>query len=158
MVPGLPDFVQGNVEDLSRFDDQSFDLAISIHVLGYVERADRAIAEAARVLKSGGVLAVAVPHPWDQVLGDPFPYTVVHSYWSNQLDWTWRMDDGASADFREYRRTVQQWFTLLTQNSLTVERLLEPYQGDVSGDDAKSFDLQRARLMPYVLILKARKR
>ena len=44
-------FVEGGVEDLSRFDDASFDLAVSIHVLDYVERVEDALSQAARVLK-----------------------------------------------------------------------------------------------------------
>ena len=35
-------FVEGTVEDLSRFDDASFDMAVSAHMLNYVEQIGRA--------------------------------------------------------------------------------------------------------------------
>jgi SAM-dependent methyltransferase len=151
-------FVEGTVEDLSRFDDESFDLAVSIHVLGYVERAERAFAEAARVLKPGGVLAIAVPHPFNITRDDDPPYGVARGYWNDRIDWEWAFDGGATASFREYPRTASQWFRLLVDAGFSVERLIEPYQGDISGDDAKGFDMRLAKLMPYVLIMKARKR
>jgi hypothetical protein len=47
---------------------------------------------------------------------------------------------------------------LLTASGLTVERMIEPYQGDISEDEAEGYDMARARLMPHVLIFKARKR
>jgi len=150
-------FAEGTVEDLSRFDDESFDLAASIHVLGYVERAERAFAEAARVLKPGGMLAIAVPHPFNITRSDDPPYGIARGYWSDRVDWEWKLE-GASARFREFPRTVSQWFELLVDAGFVVEHVLEPYQGDISGDDAKGFDLRLAKLMPYVLIMKARKR
>jgi SAM-dependent methyltransferase/ADP-ribose pyrophosphatase YjhB (NUDIX family) len=151
-------FVEGAIEDLSRFDDESFDFAVSIHALGYVEDAELAFAEAARVLKAGGVLAIAVPHPFNSTRADDPPYGVVRSYWSGPVDWDWKFEVGASARFREFPRTVSCWFGLLTDAGFVVERLLEPYQGDVTGTDAKGFDHRLAKLMPYVLIMKARKR
>jgi SAM-dependent methyltransferase/ADP-ribose pyrophosphatase YjhB (NUDIX family) len=150
-------FVQGTAEDLSRFDDASFDLAVSIHALGYVERADRAVAEAARVLKPGGVLAVAVSHPFDQTLSDDPPYCVARSYWGGDIDWEWTFED-AHGRFRDYRRTVAEWFAAFTDAGFVVERLVEPYQGDAEDDAMRGIAIERARVLPYVLILKGRKR
>ncbi len=151
-------FVEGTMEDLSRFNDGSFDVAVSIHALGYVEHAERAFGEAARVLKAGGVLAIAVPHPFNGTRADDPPYGIARSYWTGAVDWEWVFEGGASARLRDFPRTLSQWFSLLTAAGFAVERLLEPYQGDVTGDDAKGFDLRLAKLMPYVLIMKARKR
>jgi SAM-dependent methyltransferase/ADP-ribose pyrophosphatase YjhB (NUDIX family) len=151
-------FVEGTMEDLSRFDDESFDLAVSIHALGFVEDAASAFAEAARVLKAGGVLAIAVPHPFDGTIAEDPPYAVARSYWSGPVDFEWAFEGDVSALLREYPRTAAAWFGMLVDAGFAVERVVEPYQGDVTGDDAKGFDLQRARLLPYVLIMKARKR
>lgn len=155
-------FVEGAVEDLSRFDDASFDLALSIHALRYVEHAGRAIDEAARVLRSGGVLAISVPHPCDQVFSDAPPYRAERSYFSARtpyVDWNWDAEKfGEEGRLRDWRRTVSEWFGLLTNAGFAVERMLEPYQGDMSAEDAEWYDMERARLMPHVLIIKARKR
>ena len=151
-------FVEGTVEDLTRFDDESFDVAVSIHALGYVEQIERAFAEAARVLKAGGLLAIAVPHPFKATGAVPPVYGLVRSYWSGPVDWDWAFENGTSGRLRDFPRTVSKWFELLTGVGFTVERLSEPYQGDVTGDDARMLDLRLAKLMPYVLIMKARKR
>jgi hypothetical protein len=101
---------------------------------------------------------MAVPHPFDQTLsGDP-PYAPERTYWDTTIDWTWTFENGSNARFRDYTRTISWWFDALTHAGFTVERLIEPYQGDVTRDDTKDFLVARARVIPYVLILKARKR
>jgi SAM-dependent methyltransferase len=150
-------FVEGTYEDLSRFDDASFDLAVSIHALAYASDLERAFAEAARVLRPGGVLAIAVPHPLNQVFGDEPPYFAARSYWDERVDWTWEFENGASGRLGEQTPTVSRWFELFTSNGFTVERLLEPYQGDVSDEGAR-LETERMKLIPWVLIFVARKR
>jgi ubiquinone/menaquinone biosynthesis C-methylase UbiE len=149
-------FVEGTVEDLSRFEDATFDLAVSIHVFGYVEYVESAIAEVVRVLKPGGVLAIAVPHPFDITHNDDPPYEIARSYFDGDVDWDWTFER-ATGRFREYRHTVADWFAMLVEAGLVIDRLLEPDQSGITGDDRSGFDTDRARLIPYVLILKARK-
>lgn len=151
-------FVQGSIEDLSRFDDESFDLAVSIHALGYVERADVALREAARVLRPDGVFAMTVSHPFNHVVSDGPPYVIERSYWQRTADWEWRFENGAQARFRDYPRTISEWFSLLTEAGFAVERMEESYMGEITGDDARALDMELARLLPYALIIKARKR
>jgi SAM-dependent methyltransferase/ADP-ribose pyrophosphatase YjhB (NUDIX family) len=151
-------FVEGDMQDLSRFDDASFDLAVSVYALQFVERAGVAIAEAARVLKPGGVLAISVSHPFNITRDEAAPYGIIRPYWGGPVDWRWTFDDKTSAEFRHYRHTTQEWFEMLTGAGFTLERLLEPSQAGVTGDDATALDMRLARLAPYVLILKARKR
>lgn len=155
-------FVEGAVEDLSRFDDASFDLALSIHVMRYVADIERAMSEAARVLRPGGVLAVSVPHPADQMFSDSAPYRAERSYFSQRtpyIDWNWDEEKfGGSGRLRDWRRTVSEWFDLFGNAGFTVERLVEPYGGDMSAEDAEWYDMERVHLVPHVLIIKARKR
>ena len=102
-------------------------------------------------------MALSVPHPLNQVLADTAPYSPTRSYWEESIDWTWEFEDGASARLRERTPTVAGWFELLTGAGFTVERLVEPYQGD-RYDDGARIDRARAQSIPYVLILIARKR
>jgi ubiquinone/menaquinone biosynthesis C-methylase UbiE/ADP-ribose pyrophosphatase YjhB (NUDIX family) len=154
-------FVQGTADDLSRFDDESFDLVVSIHALQFVEHADTAMREAARVLRPAGRIAITVPHPWDQVFSDASPHYAQRSYFSGvtpYIDWNWdEKKFGESGRLRDWRRTVGEWFTLFVEAGFIVERILEPYQGGMSEEDAAGYDMQRAKLMPHVLIFKARK-
>ncbi len=151
-------FVEGNIEELSRFDDESFDLAVAIHSFGHVEHADVAIAEAARVLKPGGALAFSVQHPFHHLRDSAAPYGIIRPYWTSTFDWRWQFENGAGADFRAYPHTLQQWFDMLTGAGFTVERIVEPQQTRITGDDAKHLDARLAQLAPYALIMKARKR
>lgn len=152
-------FAAGDITNLVAFGDASFDLAVSIWALDFVTDAQAAIAEAARVLRGGGVLAIAVGHPWNQVFAPASPYAVMRPYWADVVDTNW--DDaqfGSEGVLRTWRRTIEQWVSMLTAAGFAIERIAEPYGGDVSGDEAIGYDIERARLMPQTLIIKARKR
>ena len=57
---GLRDIVHGNAESLP-FTDACFDAVVSLDTLEHVPNDVKAVAEAARALKSGGVLVMNVP-------------------------------------------------------------------------------------------------
>jgi ubiquinone/menaquinone biosynthesis C-methylase UbiE/ADP-ribose pyrophosphatase YjhB (NUDIX family) len=148
--------VEGNVEDLSRFDDASFDAVVAAHMLSYVERIERTIAEVGRVLTPGGAFCASVRHPMDAALTWDAPYRIRAPYWDVVQDWEWEGEDGAPVRFRQWLWTVEEWFTMLTSAGLTVERLLEPREDKPIADD--QVDDARARLIPATLLFKARKR
>lgn len=141
-------FVEGDMADLSRFDDASFDIVLSMYALGYVEDAPAVLRDAARVSRGGGTLVIAVPHPVENVVSSEAPYHFEHAYWSRQVDFDWTFEGGTEARFRDFPRTVAEWFTLVTDAGYTVERMLEP----------EGRDDERRSMVPYVLIIKARKR
>jgi ubiquinone/menaquinone biosynthesis C-methylase UbiE/ADP-ribose pyrophosphatase YjhB (NUDIX family) len=146
-------FVVGSVDDLSRFDDASFDAAVSAHALNYVEHIEDAMSEIARVLKPGAAFAASVRHPFDTALSEHAPYRLDHAYWDAQSDWTWTLRSGASAAFRQWFWPVSRWFELLTAAGFSVEKLVEP----IERDDEGRIDNERAALVPYTLAFKARK-
>ncbi len=145
-------FVEGTVEDLSRFDDESFDVAVSAHALNYVERIEDCLRETHRVLKPGSMLAFSVRHPFDAAISDDAPLRVAHPYWDAARDWTWTFDDGPSAPFRQWFWPVSAWFTMLSDAGFSVERIEEPREHGASGER------KRSALIPYSLYMKARKR
>jgi ubiquinone/menaquinone biosynthesis C-methylase UbiE len=151
-------FIECRVEDLSRFDDESFDLAVSIYTLDFVERVDAVVAEAARVLKPGGVLAIAVKHPLGGRTDGGPPYTIWTSYWTTHADWPWEFKDGTSAPLRRHYRTMSQWFELLTIAGFALERIIEPKEDELERGPDDELDNEWLGLMPYTLIMKARKR
>jgi ubiquinone/menaquinone biosynthesis C-methylase UbiE/ADP-ribose pyrophosphatase YjhB (NUDIX family) len=151
-------FIECGIEDLARFDDASFDLAVSIFVLDYVEHIERALAEAARVLRPAGVLAIAVKHPLGARTDGGPPYTIWTSYWTAHADWPWEFKDGTSAPLRRYYHTMSQWFELLTSAGFAVERLMEPKEDELERGPGDALDNRWLGLMPYTLIMKARKR
>jgi|CXWL01.1.fsa_nt_gi ubiquinone/menaquinone biosynthesis C-methylase UbiE/ADP-ribose pyrophosphatase YjhB (NUDIX family) len=147
-------FVEGTVEDLSRFDDASFDMAVSAHMLNYVERIEDTLRETARILKSGSAFVLSVRHPFDAVTGDDPPYRVERPYWAQQRDWTWQIG-GASAEFRQWFWTISEWVDMIQAAGFSVEQLLEPQEQPAQ---AVNDDGAKKRLVPYTLIIKARKR
>lgn len=55
-------FVQGNVEEILPFSDQSFDSVLMLDVLEHLNKRDIALREVHRVLKPNGQLLVAIPN------------------------------------------------------------------------------------------------
>ena len=151
-------FVEGAVEDLTRFDDERFDLVASIYALDIVADVEATLAEAARVLKPGGTLAIAVKHPLDVIVEGGPPYRIARSYWSGHEDQPWDWKDGTSTTLRVYIRTLSAWFELLADAGFAIERVIEPREDELPGGPDDKMDNRWLALMPYTLILKARKR
>ncbi len=149
--------LQGNAEELIGIEDESQDLAVSLHALNYVERIDRAFAEVYRVLRSDSAFVFSVHHPFFASLEGGPPYGVVNSYWQSEQDWQWDFPDkSVSARFRNWHRPVGEWVSLLTDAGFRIERLLEPPpidKGPTPWD--KGYNLEKMRLIPATLIVKA---
>lgn len=153
----LVTLLQGNVEELKQIDDESQDLALSLHALNYVERIDRVFAEALRVLQPGSPLVFSVHHPMDACLDDVPPYGVLKSYWQREQDWQWEFPEKkASAKMRSWYRPVSEWTSRLVSAGFRIERLLEPPPTEEAQSpwDA-SYSLDKMRLVPATLIVKA---
>jgi ubiquinone/menaquinone biosynthesis C-methylase UbiE/ADP-ribose pyrophosphatase YjhB (NUDIX family) len=119
-------FAETGAEDLSRFDDQSFDIVVSSHALNYVLELERAVAEVQRVLRGGGMFAFAVSHPLSAVVSAEPPYMAERSYFDDVLDWSWDFAQGNAPRFRQRMPTVSRWYEMLTDAGFAVERIIEP--------------------------------
>jgi SAM-dependent methyltransferase len=150
-------FVEGAIEDLSRFDDASFDLAVSIGVMEYIQHLDDALAEAARVLRPGGVFALSVRHPFDVIVEPGAPLVIRTSYWSTHHDRIRPVRTDDAPRFRSHMRTMQRWFDGLTSAGFAVERLIEPKEDELPRVNDRLHD-DWLELLPYMLVIKARKR
>lgn len=151
-------FVEGTVEDLSRFDDESFDMAVSSHALNYVEHLEAALAETRRVLRPSGALVIAVSHPFNACVEGGPEYAVTASYFRETVDWTWEFESGVSAPFRQRFWTVSGWFEMLTAAGFVVERILEPREDALPALESPPLDERWLALLPHTLIIKARRR
>lgn len=149
--------LQGNVEHLKGIEDESQDLALSLHALNYVERVDRAFAEAYRVLRPASPFVFSVHHPFDACLEEAPPYGVVKGYWEREQDWQWDFPEaGLSARLRSWYRPVSEWCALLADAGFRIDRLLEPppVDGEATPWDG-SYRLEKLRLVPATLIIRA---
>jgi len=69
------DYVQADAENLSRFNDESFDGVVSFSTLRYVPDLRKALKEIYRVTKKGGVIVLDFPNkhcPWFKLLKNKF--------------------------------------------------------------------------------------
>jgi 2-polyprenyl-3-methyl-5-hydroxy-6-metoxy-1,4-benzoquinol methylase len=80
-APTNTSFLAGDVHALP-FDDGRFDLVVCFEVIEHVDRQDEVIAELARVLVPGGVLALSSPNRDVYVRGNPHH---VHEYVPQEL-------------------------------------------------------------------------
>ena len=117
----------GDARDLGRFADGSFDLAVAVFLFNYLDRAGTATAmrEIGRVLRPGGRLVFAVPHPALPFLRRrerPFYFVPDGGYFSGR-DRTfdgriWRRD-GASVPVRCVHKTLRDYFECLSAAGFT---------------------------------------
>lgn len=119
-------FLAGDLTALALASD-AFDLAHSSWVLQMVADLETAFAEAARVLRPGGTLVLAVPHPFYRLFdsetgdlerryGDPTPER--------------RSVDGLEPALTLHRHTVAELHAALTAAGFAVDRLVEPSHTD----------------------------
>ena len=150
--------LQGSAEELHGIEDESYDLAVSVRALNYVERIDSALREAFRVLKPGAPFVFSVHHAFDASLEDQPPYGVAKGYWQPELDWQWDFPEaGVSARMRSWYPTVSEWFSSLTGAGFRVERLLEPRLVADGTEPWRNLGSppQKAELVPDTLIVRA---
>jgi ubiquinone/menaquinone biosynthesis C-methylase UbiE/ADP-ribose pyrophosphatase YjhB (NUDIX family) len=153
----MPTLLQGNVEELRGVEDETQDLALSIHAMNYVERIDRALAEAYRVLRPGAPFVMTLAHPFDACLEGTPPYGVSKSYWQQELDWQWDFPKpNVSARLRSWYRTIGEWLALLTEAGFRIERVLEPLPTEEEHSPWDGgYSLEKMKLVPANLIIKA---
>jgi SAM-dependent methyltransferase len=145
-------FLAGDVRSLPLGADR-FDLAFSSWVFQMVPDLDAAFDEAARVLRAGGTLVVAVPHPFYELF-DPDAGEPVRSYFDPEPER--RTVDGVDAELAVYHHTVGAYHGALVDAGFTVEGLLEP--GTSDPDDYREQWRHRPELMatvPPTLVLRA---
>ena len=165
-----PAFLLGDVVDLSRFDDTSFDVVFSVYALHYVQLIERCLNEVSRVLRRpdpdqhqmGGQFVFSLDHPfrncfWDDDSGED-GLAVARGYFTRgAMDWQL----GTSGEWmRSFHRTIGDWIDLLHGASLHVERVVEP-EPALSAEElaswSESYDLEAARLIPQTVIFVARR-
>ena len=146
-------FLAADVTDLPLADD-AFDLAFSSWVFQMVEDLRRCFAEAARVLRPGGVLVFAVPHPFYELF-DPESRELERSYFDPEPE---RKSIGdLEPDLVVFHHTVGEIHGALVEAGFVVERLLEPGSDDPGEYEERwSHVPELMATVPPTLVVRAR--
>ncbi len=126
-------FEHGDVEHMP-FDDGSFDLAVVSLALCHLADPAPAVVELARVLRRGGTLVIADPHPIGGLLGGQAYYGGVAN--------------GRTMTFvRNHRHGASTWLRAFRSAGLLVEDCIEtPFtDAQIAGDPSAAFHPEAAR-------------
>lgn len=120
--------VQGTATALP-FADDTFDVVFSsFGALQFVADLDVAVAETARVLRTGGRYAVSITHPtrWS-FPDDPGPagLTATQSYW-DRTPYVETDPETGVATYVEHHRTLGDWVRILAAHGFRIVDLQEP--------------------------------
>jgi SAM-dependent methyltransferase len=132
--------VQGDMRDLSRFRDRSFDLVWHSHSIVFVPDADRVIAEVGRVLDVGGVYRGSTMHPvtlrmYGMWTGTGWGFR--QSYFEDGAvpfdDATWEFPDvSVEAPTLEYGHRISDLINGMAAAGLVVDGFWESTPGEIS--------------------------
>jgi ubiquinone/menaquinone biosynthesis C-methylase UbiE len=159
------------MEDLSIFDDESFDVVLSSFGIGYADSLEQTFQEVFRVLRKGGLFVFADVHPIADKgriirYGKRRIWGISNYFDRKRYIWTWKQK-GNKAKFYGHHRTIQDYFNLLKGAGFVVEKILEPEPYSIHNMGKaerkkipyleegfiKNYDLWKR--IPYTIIFKA---
>ena len=132
-----PVLLQGDMRDLSRFEDDAFDIVYQPFSINFVPDVRPVFAGVARILKSGGLYHVQWHNPYTQTY-NPDEYDPVRGYSSNSIyadgevdvvaifgTDTWGVEDenGVKVDVpgpREFRHTMKTFVNSLVSSGFEI--------------------------------------
>jgi SAM-dependent methyltransferase len=138
------------------FDDARFAVVIAYNVLMDVDDLDGTVAEAARVLQSGGFLCICVIHPLnDAAVIDGDALVLQQPYLTSETVDETEIRDGLRMRFRGWRHPLERYTAALEAAGLVIDRLREPAMPPAAV--AARPALARWTQVPMFLFLRARK-
>ena len=141
------------------FADGAFDCVVAFMSLQDVDDLEGAVVEAARVLKPGGRLCIAIVHPLNSAGafdGDEpdSVFTIAGSYLERSYYADNLVRDGLEITFVSAHRPLQAYMDALSDAGFLVERLRETDVPDGAITEARSRRWQRLPLFLHVRALK----
>jgi ubiquinone/menaquinone biosynthesis C-methylase UbiE len=162
-------FLVCDIQDLSIFASNTFDMAISSIVVGDVDDLGKAFSEVFRVLKRNGVFVFSETHPilkgsWEKDKEGRRLHWNIDNYFERSITTTgWLLQSGNVFETTSRHRTVEDYFDALISSGFVVERLVEPEPANeaqsASQENTRAIQehYARARRIPIFILFKAKK-
>ncbi|MFC1803738.1 class I SAM-dependent methyltransferase [Thermoproteota archaeon] len=151
-----------DMQDLSMFSSNTFDLVTSSIVVNYIDDLGKAFSEVFRVLKQNGVFTFSENHPmlkgwWERGQGGRRLHWNIDNYFHRHIEVVkWETQSGRVIETTSRHRTVKDYFDALVASGFSVERLIEPEPIE-EGKSLNKERYNRAKRIPYFILFKARK-
>jgi SAM-dependent methyltransferase len=151
------EFERADATALDFLPAASFDLILAVYVFPYIEDLAAALAECARLLRSGGRLIISQDHPiracyWDAENEDEGVLPARSYFEETPLKWTFT---GTTTSMRTYQRTLSQWIHSLHQAHFAIRHLWEfPLPPDLADDPwADEYTKEIAVYLPQTMVV-----
>jgi ubiquinone/menaquinone biosynthesis C-methylase UbiE len=120
------ELIQGDIENLTMFDDETFDIAISIFALDWMQDLNAAFKEAHRILKPHGIFVFSTQHPIYNLLGaedlDLKELKIAQSYFEKE----WIFKDSKGIELRVHASKISDIINGVIRIGFSIENILEP--------------------------------
>lgn len=140
-------FVHGNCEELSSFQDGTFDLIVSNMVIQDLPNYDKAISEMYRLLSENGVFIFSILHPcfitpgsgWVRSEnGDKLYWKVDHYFNEGVYEQALPVDNNDKILF--FHRTLTSYFHTIRNAGFQIETMIEPKPSEEMLEKYPSFE------------------
>lgn len=127
------DYYIGSGENLSQFEDNEFDIVLSVFAMQYINNLDKCLGEVSRILKNGGRFIFSLDHPFYFVIS-PKTMEIEGNYNYSGLNETIKTSDiirasqwrrGNTQKFVFYFRKIGDIYKSLVKSNLFVEEIKE---------------------------------
>ena len=121
-----------DIQDLTMFEPDSFDLVTSSIVVGYLDDLEKAFSYVYRVLKPGGSFTFSENHPilmgwWERDKEGRRVHWNIDNYFGRSVRTNrWHTRDGDILETTSRLWIIQDYFDALVSAGFVVERLVEP--------------------------------
>ncbi len=120
------ELVEGDLENLVMINDNTFDIALSIFALDWMQDLNAAFMEAYRVLKKNGIFVFSMQHPIFNLLGaedcDPKELKISESYFEKEVTFV----ESTEIDLRVHASKISDIINGLISVGFKIETILEP--------------------------------
>ena len=159
------ELVLGDMECPAMFRDGSFDIVLSSFGWEFIPDLAGCLASCAGLLRPGGQLVMATVHPLSAFDWSSADRTLrVTDYFNPPVEvWDDPVPDGHSPGLTFFR-TLEEIVAAVTDAGLVIERLLEPYPADLTGEERSPYagaywsdHWGRLTHVPFAVVISARK-